>query len=77
MPLRSLGGADREIAGIYLPLEGADVRPAAFDLPDPTRPGDCRSCRLLRDAVRLPSAMGHAILASQYCESAHKPMPVL
>ncbi len=51
--LRPLGGTDREVAGIYLPLEGADVRPAAFDLPDPTRPGDYRSCRLLRDAVRL------------------------
>ena len=51
--LRPLGGTDREIAGIYLPLEGADVRPAAFDLPDATRPGDYRSCRLLRDAVRL------------------------
>ena len=51
--LRPLGGTDEEIAGIYLPLEGADVRPAAFDLPDPTRPGDYRSCRLLRDAVRL------------------------
>jgi len=30
--LRPLGGADREIAGIYLPLEGANVRPAASDL---------------------------------------------
>ena len=35
--LRPLGGADREIAGIYLPLEGADVRPAVFDCP--IRPG--------------------------------------
>ena len=51
--LRPLGGTDREVAGIYLPLEGADVRPAAFALPDPARPGDYRSCRLLRDAVRL------------------------
>jgi superfamily II DNA or RNA helicase len=51
--LRPLGGADREIAGVYLPLEGNDVRPAAFDLPDPDRPGDFQSCRLLRDAVRL------------------------
>ena len=51
--LRPLGGTDLEIAGIYLPLEGEDVRPAAFDLPDPARPGDFRSCRLLRDAVRL------------------------
>jgi hypothetical protein len=73
--LRPLGGADREIAGIYLPLEGADVRPATFDLPDPTRPGDYRSCRLLRDAVRLPSAMDRAILARQQCESAYKRIP--
>lgn len=51
--LRPLGGADREIAGVYLPLEGNDVQPAAFDLPDPARPGDFQSCRLLRDAVRL------------------------
>ena len=51
--LRPLGGTDREIAGIYLPLEGDDVRPATFDLPDPDRSGDFRSCRLLRDAVRL------------------------
>ena len=51
--LRPLGGTDQEIAGIYLPLEGADVRPARFDLPDPRVPGDFNSCRLLRDSVRL------------------------
>jgi len=51
--LRPLGGTDREIAGIYLPLESDDVRSATFDLPDPDRPGDFHSCRLLRDAVRL------------------------
>ena len=51
--LRPLGGTDQEIAGIYLPLEGADVHPATFELPDPERPGDYRSCRMLRDAVRL------------------------
>ncbi len=51
--LRPLGGTDQELAGIYLPLEGADVRPAAFEPPDPTRPGDFNSCRLLRDAARL------------------------
>lgn len=51
--LRPLGGTDREIAGVYLPLEGADVQPATFDLPDPAWPGDFASCRLLRDAVRL------------------------
>ncbi len=49
--LRPLGGTDEEIAGIYLPLE--KVEPARFDLPDPKQPGDYRSCRLLRDAVRL------------------------
>lgn len=49
--LRPLGGADDEVAGIYLPLEA--VEPAQFALPDPTRPGDYRSARLLRDAVRL------------------------
>ena len=51
--LRPLGGTDHEIAGIYLPLEGEDVRPASFDLPDPDQPGDFISSRLLRDAVRL------------------------
>jgi hypothetical protein len=51
--LRPLGGTDQEIAGIYLPLEGSDVQFATFALPDPNRPGDFNSCRLLRDAVRL------------------------
>lgn len=49
--LRPLGGTDEEIAGVYLPLES--VEPARFALPDPSRVGDWRSCRLLRDAVRL------------------------
>ncbi len=49
--LRPLGGTEDETTGIYLPLE--KVEPASFDLPDPTQPGDYRSCRLLRDAVRL------------------------
>lgn len=51
--LRPLGGTDQEIAGIYLPLEGENVRSATFDYPDPQRVGDFRSSRLLRDAVRL------------------------
>lgn len=51
--LRPLGGTDQEIAGIYLPLEADDVRPATFDYPDPQQVGDFRSSRLLRDAVRL------------------------
>lgn len=49
--LRPLGGTDEEQAGIYLPLE--QVEPATFPLPAPGIPGDYRSCRLLRDAVRL------------------------
>jgi len=44
----------KTIAGVYLPLE--TVEPARFDLPDPAQVGDHRSCRLLRDAVRLASA---------------------
>ena len=52
--LRPLGGAEDEVTGIYRPLEA--VEPARFALPDPNAPGDYRSCRLLRDAVRLGSA---------------------
>ncbi len=51
--LRPLGGTDQEIAGVYLPLERDDVQSATFDDPDPRDVGDFRSCRLLRDAVRL------------------------
>jgi superfamily II DNA or RNA helicase len=49
--LRPLGGTEDEVTGIYLPLE--TVEPARFELPNPTLSGDYRSCRLLRDAVRL------------------------
>jgi len=49
--LRPLGGLDDEVTGICLPLE--TVTPAAFSPPDPGKLGDYRSCRLLRDAVRL------------------------
>ena len=49
--LRPLGGTEDEIAGIHLSLES--VEPARFELPDPSQVGDHRSCRLLRDAVRL------------------------
>src|SRR5438128_3954744 len=49
--LRPLGGSEDEVTGIYVPLEHVD--PAHFDLPDPAQLGDYRSCRLLRDAVRL------------------------
>ena len=49
--LRPLGGTDEEVTGILVPLER--VESASFDPPDPTKPGDYRSGRLLRDAVRL------------------------
>ena len=49
--LRPLGGTEDEVTGIYLPLES--VEPAQFDLPNPNERGEYRSCRLLRDAVRL------------------------
>jgi len=49
--LRPLGGTEDEATGIFLPLE--KVEAAQFALPDITKPGDSRSSRLLRDAVRL------------------------
>jgi len=49
--LRPLGGTDDEIAGICTAIE--PVEPASFSLPDPAQVGDFRSCRLLRDALRL------------------------
>lgn len=49
--LRPLGGTEDEVTGIFLPLE--PVEPAQFELPDPQKLGDDRSCRMLRDAVRL------------------------
>jgi superfamily II DNA or RNA helicase len=48
---RPLGGGDDEVTGFYLPLE--KVEPATFRLPDPEAAGDYRSCRLLREALRL------------------------
>lgn len=49
--VRPLGGGDSESTGILTALE--DVSPATFAPPDPTKPGDYRSARLLRDALRL------------------------
>lgn len=48
---RPLGGGDDEIAGFFLPVE--PIESATFQLPDPGQAGDYRSCRLLRDALRL------------------------
>lgn len=51
--LRPLGGTDADVVGLFLPLEGGDVRPATFAPPDPAQAGDHTSGLLLRDAVRL------------------------
>ena len=45
--VRPLGGIDEEVTGIHLALE--QVEPAQFGLPDPSKVGDYRSARLLRD----------------------------
>lgn len=49
--LRPLGGTEDEVTGMYVPLEA--IQSASFAPPDATQLGDDRSCRLLRDAVRL------------------------
>ena len=49
--VRPLAGLDDEVTGIIPDLE--PVEPAVFEMPDPSRSGDHRSCGLLRDAVRL------------------------
>lgn len=49
--VRPLGGTEDEVTGIYLPLE--PVEAASFAPPAVAQLGDDRSCRLLRDAVRL------------------------
>jgi hypothetical protein len=51
--VRPVGGSEDETTGLLLSLEGADVEPATFPLPDPDEVGDFRSSRLLRDALRL------------------------
>lgn len=49
--VRPLGGTDDEVTGILQTIES--VEPAQFDMPNPEDIGDHRSCKLLRDAVRL------------------------
>lgn len=56
--LRPLAGSEQDVSGIYLPLEGAEVRPAEFPSPDPTTAGDFTSARLVRDAARLSLRSG-------------------
>ena len=49
--LKPLGGSGAEMLAVSPDL--GNIQPASFALPDPARAGDARSCRLLRDAVRL------------------------
>ncbi len=51
--LRPLGGTDEDAVGVYLPLEGDDVRSATLAPPDAEYIGDASSAALLRDAARL------------------------
>jgi hypothetical protein len=56
--LRPLGGTDADAVGLFWPLEGHDLRPATFALPDPAQAGDHTAGLLLRDAVRLRPGPG-------------------
>lgn len=58
--LRPLTGTEEDAVGLFLPLEGAEVRPATFAPPDPTRAGDATGGLLLRDAARLSICNGAA-----------------
>lgn len=51
--LRPVSGSDDETTGVLLSLEGREVQPATFPLPQPEEIGDFRSSGLLRDALRL------------------------
>src|SRR5712691_10075542 len=52
------GGDDDDAIGVYLPLEGRDIQPSAFDPPDPANAGDATGGLLLLDAVRLSLRSG-------------------
>lgn len=56
--LRPLGGGDQTIATLFWPLEGAQVQPASFALPDPAVSGSQSSALLLRDALLLKLRAG-------------------
>lgn len=58
LKLRPLGGGDQSIATLYWPLEGAAVKPASFDPPDPSQSGSQSSALLLRDALLLKLRAG-------------------
>jgi superfamily II DNA or RNA helicase len=56
--LRPLGGGDQTIATLFWPLEGEQVQPASFALPDPALSGSQSSALLLRDALLLKLRAG-------------------
>ena len=56
--LRPLGGGDQTIATLFWPLEGQQVKPASFALPDPAVSGSQSSALLLRDALLLKLRAG-------------------
>ena len=49
--VKPIGGSDEDVSAILTAVE--QLRPARFPPPDPSRVGDDRSARLLRDALRL------------------------
>ena len=49
--VKPIGGSDEDVSAILTAVE--QLRPASFPPPDPSRVGDDRSARLLRDALRL------------------------
>jgi superfamily II DNA or RNA helicase len=51
--LRPLGGTDEDSVGVYLPLEGDEVRSATLAPPNVEYLGDTSAAGLLRDAARL------------------------
>ena len=60
LKLRPLGGGDQTLATLYWPLEGASVKPASFDPPEPALSGSQSSPLPLRDALLLKLRAGAA-----------------
>jgi ethanolamine utilization protein EutM len=68
LKLRPLGGGDQTIATLFWPLEGEQVKPASFALPDPAVSGSQSSALLLRDALllKLPPVRGHSAASATW-----------
>ena len=58
LKLRPLGGGDQTNATLFWPLEGDQVHPASFALPNPALSGSQSSALLLRDALLLKLRAG-------------------